>query len=212
MKVKVQKALLILGFVLCLQPGLAKAGGSVTPTKVKQQLKLIAEEILQQELNGRALYMLPLSFPVVLENKKSVLLNQLNVLSEEKWIESKPSMRTDERNRGENEVLTTIGTINFQLTDLGRNFYQSEKGFPYAYMNYISIVSVDLPTINGEETTTNVLFNWKIENPMEWIWAPAFDFYQPIISARKEPAPILKATALLAFNDGWYLKDIELEL
>ncbi len=181
---------------------------SVTPTKARQKMYLIAENVLQDELQGRSVFMMPLSFPVRIQNRPSHILSRLTVLEEEGWLTVSKSVDTQSLNDQGIEKIKASGQLEFTLTPLGRDFYVSEMGFHFGYVNFLGVEIANLPTSSDEVIQSTVTYRWQITEPQEWIWAPAFDTIPFIRQVRADQDSVFYSTAtLVKHEDAWMLMD-----
>lgn len=195
------------GFLICLGAVPMLALGYGATGHARQQMRLLADDVIGQALELTATRLTLPELPLTLmDNEAPLLRNQLDVLVAEGLLQR-------EKVLSETRDLTPLGWV-MRATSGERYFRSPEKqgdtiSFGEPDLNRIGEVRLN-PQSDGA-TTALVFFTWSVDALAEWVWAPAFDTdprLNRIKSSRQ--TPIAGRAELEWRREQWQLTSLQL--
>lgn len=183
----------------------------------RQQLRLIATDLISEALSDSATHLnlpdLPLT---LLDHESPMLKQQLDVLVAEGILERDSIVGESYRMGAAGSVLRTTSGARYYRQfgeESERQFGEESESVQFGEAVLERIGEVRLEARSEGNTQGIIHFQWKVVELKEWVWAPAYD-NEPrlsrIKSSRQDPIP---GKAVVEWQqDQWRLVAMELFL
>lgn len=194
----------ICSVLLLILPSLSLGYGATG--HARQQLRLIAIELIEAQLTQAAMQLEMPTLPTTLvDGEHERLRAQLDVLVAEGLLDRQPIITTERSLTADGLVTRRLGGYRYD-----RPLMIRQTPLRFGRADLIRTGEIWIKPAASEATQAEVHFHWHADQLAEWLWAPAFDQEARLDRLKNSLEQPLSGIATLVWQDQqWQLSRLE---